>query len=81
MELAKVFVDTVCEADRWVVQRSKAWCEMADIKYHRLNPQLTTEVQLDETNDEALFNMMWETKKYLNQNTTLIAEIVNQLRD
>ena len=54
---------------------------MAGIKYHRLNPQLTTEVPLDETNDEALFNMMWETKKYLNQNSTLIAEIVNQLRD
>ena len=35
VELAKVFVDTVCEADRWVVQRSRAWCEMAGIKYHR----------------------------------------------
>ena len=35
VELAKVFVDTVCEADRWVVQRSRAWCEMAGIKYYR----------------------------------------------
>ena len=35
VELAKMFVETVCEADRWMVQRSRTWCEMAGIKYFR----------------------------------------------
>ena len=36
VELAKMFVETVCEADRWMVQRSRTWCEMAGIKYYRI---------------------------------------------
>ena len=35
VELAKMFVETVCEADKWMVQRSRAWCEMAGIQYFR----------------------------------------------
>ena len=46
----------------------------------RLNPQLLSEVQLDETDEQLLFDMMWETKKYLNQNSALISEIVHRLK-
>ena len=43
VELLKMFVDTVCEADRWVVSRAKSWCKSNSIDYFRLNPQLSLE--------------------------------------
>ena len=79
VELAKMFVDTVCEADRWVICRARSWCEMAGIKYYRLNPQLTSEVVLDETDNDKLFQLMWESRKYVNQHKEYIREIVQQI--
>lgn len=79
VELLKIFVDTVCEADRWVTTRARTWCDMANIKYFRLNPQLTNEVGLDETDNDKLFQLMWESRKYINQNKEYIREIVQQV--
>lgn len=79
VELAKMFVDTTCEADRWVISRARSWCEMTGINYYRLNPQLATEVQLDETDNEKLFQLMWETRKYINQEKEYIKDLVRQI--
>uniref|UniRef100_A0A665T2E8 phospholipase A2 n=1 Tax=Echeneis naucrates TaxID=173247 RepID=A0A665T2E8_ECHNA len=47
-ELGKMLVDCCTDSDGCAVDRAKAWCEMIDTIYHRLSPQLSQEVMLDE---------------------------------
>ena len=52
---------------------------MCGIKYFRLNPNLSSEVVLDETDDEKLFQLMWESRKYINENRDYIRQIVQEV--
>uniref|UniRef100_A0A3Q3F5U4 phospholipase A2 n=1 Tax=Labrus bergylta TaxID=56723 RepID=A0A3Q3F5U4_9LABR len=47
-ELGKMLVDCCTDSDGCAVDRASAWCEMIDTIYHRLSPQLSQEVMLDE---------------------------------
>ena len=40
---------------------------------------LSGKVQLDETDDDKLFQLMWETRKYISENREYIKEIVREL--
>ncbi|XP_025760420.1 85/88 kDa calcium-independent phospholipase A2-like [Oreochromis niloticus] len=53
-ELGKMLVDCCTDSDGCAVDRARAWCEMIDTIYHRLSPQLSQEVMLDEVSDAAL---------------------------
>uniref|UniRef100_A0A6Q2XE17 phospholipase A2 n=1 Tax=Esox lucius TaxID=8010 RepID=A0A6Q2XE17_ESOLU len=76
-ELGKMLVDCCTDSDGCAVDRARAWCEMADIIYNRLSPQLSQEVMLDEVSDSVLVDMMWETQMYLyeqRENVKLLAQ-------
>lgn len=62
-------------ADNRTVDRARAWCASCNIAYLRLSPQLSLDVQLDETKDEILVNALWETMVYIRSKT----EQINQL--
>jgi len=79
VELAKMFVDTVCECDRWVVRRAQSFCDALGTAYYRLNPQMSADIQLDETDNTKLFQLMWDTRKYINKNRDDIKSMVSQL--
>uniref|UniRef100_A0A3P9HHU2 phospholipase A2 n=1 Tax=Oryzias latipes TaxID=8090 RepID=A0A3P9HHU2_ORYLA len=64
-ELGKMLVDCCTDSDGCAVDRASAWCEMIDTLYHRLSPQLSQEVMLDEVSDAVLVDMLWETQMYL----------------
>ncbi|KAM9818922.1 85/88 kDa calcium-independent phospholipase A2 isoform 3-T5 [Syngnathus typhle] len=64
-ELGKMLVDCCTDSDGCAVDRASAWCEMIDTIYHRLSPQLSQEVMLDEVSDAILVDMLWETQMYL----------------
>nr|XP_020499393.1 85/88 kDa calcium-independent phospholipase A2 [Labrus bergylta] len=64
-ELGKMLVDCCTDSDGCAVDRASAWCEMIDTIYHRLSPQLSQEVMLDEVSDAVLVDMLWETQMYL----------------
>ncbi|XP_019109365.1 85/88 kDa calcium-independent phospholipase A2 isoform X3 [Larimichthys crocea] len=64
-ELGKMLVDCCTDSDGCAVDRARAWCEMIDTIYHRLSPQLSQEVMLDEVSDAVLVDMLWETQMYL----------------
>ncbi|XP_058238042.1 85/88 kDa calcium-independent phospholipase A2 isoform X3 [Hemibagrus wyckioides] len=78
-ELGKMLVDCCTDSDGCAVDRARAWCEMADINYQRLSPQLSSEVLLDEVSDSVLVNMLWETQMYLYENRELIQSLAQQL--
>uniref|UniRef100_A0A3B4D8X3 phospholipase A2 n=1 Tax=Pygocentrus nattereri TaxID=42514 RepID=A0A3B4D8X3_PYGNA len=78
-ELGKMLVDCCTDSDGCAVDRARAWCEMADISYHRLSPQLSTEVMLDEVSDAVLVDMLWETQMYLYENREIIQTLAQQL--
>uniref|UniRef100_A0A3B4AD90 phospholipase A2 n=1 Tax=Periophthalmus magnuspinnatus TaxID=409849 RepID=A0A3B4AD90_9GOBI len=64
-ELGKMLVDCCTDSDGCAVDRARAWCEMTDTLYHRLSPQLSQEVMLDEVGDGVLVDMLWDTQMYL----------------
>ncbi|XP_069823335.1 85/88 kDa calcium-independent phospholipase A2 isoform X2 [Dendropsophus ebraccatus] len=66
-ELGKMVIDCCTDSDGPAVTRAQAWCEMIDVPYFRLSPQLQTDVMLDEVSDAVLVNMLWDTQIYIYQ--------------
>ncbi|XP_021114671.1 85/88 kDa calcium-independent phospholipase A2 isoform X6 [Heterocephalus glaber] len=78
-ELGKMVVDCCTDADGRAVDRARAWCEMVGIQYFRLNPQLGTDIMLDEVNDAVLVNVLWETEVYIYEHREQFQKLVQQL--
>ncbi|XP_072889553.1 85/88 kDa calcium-independent phospholipase A2 isoform X2 [Hemitrygon akajei] len=78
-ELGKMVVDCCTDSDGRAVDRAKAWCEMVDIPYFRLNSQLKTDVMLDEIDNTILVNMLWDTQIYIHQERERIQELARLL--
>ncbi|XP_042083333.1 85/88 kDa calcium-independent phospholipase A2 isoform X2 [Haplochromis burtoni] len=78
-ELGKMLVDCCTDSDGCAVDRARAWCEMIDTIYHRLSPQLSQEVMLDEVSDAALVDMLWETQMYLYEKREVLQSLAKLL--
>uniref|UniRef100_A0AAY4A8J4 phospholipase A2 n=1 Tax=Denticeps clupeoides TaxID=299321 RepID=A0AAY4A8J4_9TELE len=78
-ELGKMLVDCCTDSDGCAVDRAQAWCDMTDIHYHRLSPQLSVEVMLDEISDSVLVDMLWETQMYLYEQRDNLQTLAQQL--
>ncbi|NXI48782.1 PLPL9 phospholipase, partial [Chloroceryle aenea] len=78
-ELGKMVVDCCTDADGPAVERARAWCEMTDVPYFRLSPQLQAEVMLDEVNDTVLVNALWDTQLYIYQQREQLEQLVQHL--
>ncbi|XP_058495778.1 85/88 kDa calcium-independent phospholipase A2 isoform X2 [Solea solea] len=78
-ELGKMLVDCCTDSDGCAVDRARAWCEMIDTIYHRLSPQLSQEVMLDEVSDAVLVDMLWETQMYLYEKREILRSLANVL--
>uniref|UniRef100_A0AAQ5Y0K4 phospholipase A2 n=1 Tax=Amphiprion ocellaris TaxID=80972 RepID=A0AAQ5Y0K4_AMPOC len=80
-ELGKMLVDCCTDSDGCAVDRARAWCEMIDTIYHRLSPQLSQEVMLDEVSDAVLVDMLWETQMYLYEKRDILQSLAKLLLD
>ncbi|XP_030334017.1 85/88 kDa calcium-independent phospholipase A2 isoform X2 [Strigops habroptila] len=78
-ELGKMVVDCCTDADGPAVDRARAWCEMTDMPYFRLSPQLQAEVMLDEVNDSVLVDALWDTQLYIYQQREQFEQLVQYL--
>ncbi|KAM5288398.1 85/88 kDa calcium-independent phospholipase A2 isoform 1-T1 [Ctenodactylus gundi] len=78
-ELGKMVVDCCTDADGRAVDRARAWCEMVGIQYFRLNPQLGTDIMLDEVSDALLVNALWETEVYIHEHRDQFQKLVQLL--
>ncbi|CAN9510610.1 unnamed protein product [Ophioblennius macclurei] len=79
-ELGKMLVDCCTDSDGCAVDRAGAWCEMIDTIYHRLSPQLSQEVMLDEVSDAVLVDMLWETQMYLYEKREILQSVAKLLQ-
>ncbi|XP_053191283.1 85/88 kDa calcium-independent phospholipase A2 [Scomber japonicus] len=80
-ELGKMLVDCCTDSDGCAVDRARSWCEMIDTIYHRLSPQLSQEVMLDEVSDAILVDMLWETQMYLYEKREILQSLAKVLID
>ncbi|XP_069855610.1 85/88 kDa calcium-independent phospholipase A2 isoform X4 [Dipodomys merriami] len=78
-ELGKMVVDCCTDPDGRAVDRARAWCEMVDIQYFRLNPQLGMDIMLDEVSDAVLVNALWETEVYIYEQREQFQKLVQLL--
>ncbi|XP_030753365.1 85/88 kDa calcium-independent phospholipase A2 isoform X2 [Sitophilus oryzae] len=77
--LGTLLVDQATASDGRVVDRARAWCSSVGVPYFRFSPQMSEEIAMDEKSDEKLCNMLWETKAYMHENTTLMRELADLL--
>lgn len=53
------------KTDGEVVEQAKVLCEKMDCSYFRFSPSFSNDIELDETSDEQLITMLWETKVFI----------------
>ena len=68
------------QSEGQTVSRAAAWCNMIDVPYYRLNPQLSEDVPLDCTDDSKLVSLLWETECYLQKNEEKLIQLENLLK-
>lgn len=73
--LGTLLVDQATASDGRVVDRARTWCSMIGVPYYRFNPQLSTEVAMDEKSDEVLVNMIWTAKAFMYANRDVVQEL------
>lgn len=61
------------------MDRARAWCSTIGVPYFRFNPDLSEDVALDETKDEVLVNMLWETMVYIKNKRNELSFLYNLL--
>lgn len=73
--LGALLVDQATASDGRVVDRARTWCSMIGVPYYRFNPQLSTEVAMDEKSDEILANVIWTAKAFMYANRNVVQEL------
>jgi 85 kD calcium-independent phospholipase A2, putative (fragment) len=64
------------QANGQVVERAKAWCFSLHIPYFRLNPPISENIALDETDNAKIINMLWETTVYMHNRKEELKELI-----
>jgi len=77
--MGRLLVDQASSAGNRVVDRARAWCNMANIAYTRLSPQLASDIPLDETSDEVLVEMLWMTQVYMYEERSHLQQLITML--
>lgn len=73
--LGNLLVDQATASDGRVVDRARTWCSMIGIPYYRFSPQLSSDVSMDEKNDEVLATMIWTAKAFMHANRDQVTEL------
>ena len=53
------FFSSVLDADGPTVDRCRGWCSATGTAFFRFSPLMGEEIELDETNDKKLVDLMW----------------------
>ncbi|ETN80413.1 ankyrin repeat protein [Necator americanus] len=78
--LKNLLLDQIGRADGTVVESSRAWCSCISAPFFRYSPKLSFAVELDETDDIKLINIMWGAKVYMNEESASVGQLVDLLK-
>ncbi|KAH9414548.1 85/88 kDa calcium-independent phospholipase A2, partial [Dermatophagoides pteronyssinus] len=77
--LIKVLVEQASLANGRVVDRAQSWCSMINVPFFRLNPAISEDIQMDESDNIKLINMLWETMAYIYMNNDDMSSLISFL--
>ncbi|CAM1291435.1 PLA2G6 (predicted) [Pycnogonum litorale] len=73
--LVNLIVDQATCSNGKVIDRARAWCHMIDVPYFRFNPSISKNINLDETSNELLIKMLWDTMVYMHSQKHTINDL------
>ncbi|XP_045464843.1 85/88 kDa calcium-independent phospholipase A2 isoform X2 [Harmonia axyridis] len=76
-----LLVDQATCSDGRVIDRARSWCASIGVPYFRFSPHMSEEYALNEKDDEKLCKMLWETMVYVKQNSHMLNDLANLLKD
>lgn len=76
----KVLTEQSTQADGQVIERAQSWCSMINVPYFRLSPPISEDIQLDESDNVKLVNMLWESMAHLHRNQDTLNNLLILLR-
>ncbi|CEF62602.1 85/88 kDa calcium-independent phospholipase A2 [Strongyloides ratti] len=76
-----IFIRQLTASDGLPVERARAWCHSIGVPYFRFTASHTMRLKLDDSNDVAIVQMMWDTEIYLRtEGKGEIAKLINYLK-
>ena len=73
VHLKSVLIEQVACADGAAVARARSWCHSLPAPYFRFSPQLPEAIDLAETRNSVLIEMLWQTKVLLFSISSIVA--------
>ncbi|VDN60298.1 unnamed protein product [Dracunculus medinensis] len=65
LNMKSILIKQITASDGECVRRARSWAHGLNIPFFRLSPPLSTDVQLDEKENEIIIEFLWETERYL----------------
>lgn len=78
--LGQLIVDQATQANGRLVNRAQAWCGTIGVPYFRLNPPISEDVCLNETDNKVLVRMLWEALVYMRGRKADLEELAKLIR-
>ena len=72
---------SIVDADNRVIDRCRGWCAMAGIPFYRFSPYMATDIELDETDDKTLVDLMWSAMVYIHSRQDDVLRLKEILKD
>ncbi|XP_063675168.1 85/88 kDa calcium-independent phospholipase A2-like isoform X2 [Bolinopsis microptera] len=78
-EFAETLVEQCAATDGAVVMGAKAWCESIGSYYFRLQPQMSYNMKMDETDNKNLVECLWDVQCFIYQHKDQFAKMTDLL--
>lgn len=78
--LLQLIVDQATQANGRLVDRAQAWCSAINVPYFRLNPPISEDISLNETDNRLLVRVLWETMVYMRSCRAELDELADIIR-
>jgi calcium-independent phospholipase A2 len=79
--MGKLMLESIVDADNRVIDRCRGWCAMAGIPFYRFSPHMATDIELDETDDKTLVDLMWSAMVYIHSRQDDVLRLKEILKD
>ncbi|CAI4226940.1 unnamed protein product [Auanema sp. JU1783] len=79
VHMKNLLIEQIASADGVAVSRAQSWTHSLPAPFFRFSPFLSSVIELDETKDDVLIEMMWQTKVYMASEEASVQQLVSFL--